>query len=268
MYTNHRSYGIFFLLLLPIFLACAPTATPWDIDIPEKYRNLTTENLQRLPQTRSSHLPFTFAIIGDPQGTPGDFHTTLDRINDNQEVAFALVLGDMTDYGLKHEYVWAAEAIQRSQVPVMTVIGNHDAISFGKKIYQSMFGAFNYTFEYSGIRFVMWNNNLLEFGETNFDWLTEVSDERSIIASHIPPVVDIHNAEQIIEWQKINENAGIISSLHGHRGGQRSFYWQEKDVPYYVVARNRGGYYALVTVTEEHEVKIKHCQTVCQEEGL
>lgn len=257
--------------MLPLFLlslSCSSEMSPWDSKIPQKYQGLTQQHLNRLPKSETVDLPFSFALIGDPQGTPGDFKETIMKINQLQDLAFVLVLGDMTDYGLKHEYIWAAEAIEMSSIPVFTVIGNHDAISFGKRIYQKMFGPFNYTFEYAGIKFVMWNNNRMEFGETNFDWLAKEADDRSIIASHIPPVLDVHNAEELQQWQDINNNAGIISSLHGHRGSERSFYWQNAGIPYYVVARNRGRYFAIVTITEDRQLIIRHCQNACIEENL
>jgi hypothetical protein len=243
--------------------ACSPRFSPWDIKLDADQRHLTEKHLAWLATREPAELPITFAILGDPQGTPSDFRQAIQSINQLDDVHFTLVLGDMTDFGLKHEYEWAAEAIAESQIPVLTVIGNHDAISHGKKIYQSMFGPFNYQFTYAGLKFLMWNNNLFEFGETNFDWLRAHADQNTVVASHIPPVVDMHSERQLNEWWDINRNAEIITSLHGHRGGKRDFYWQKEEVPYYVVARTRGVRFTLVTINQDYEVSFQYCQASC-----
>ena len=244
-------------------------SSPWDVNVDAEYQDLTRKHLDALyarDPIVNDDGDFTFAIVGDPQGTPADFKAAIDEINRHDNVNFILILGDMTDYGLLHEYEWAAQVIVESSVPVLTVIGNHDAISHGKDIYTDMFGPLDYVIEYAGFRFAMWNNNLYEFGVTNFEWLKNNLDENTIVASHVPPVQDMHNAEQLDEWLAINRDKQILGSLHGHRGGKNSFYWETDETPYYVVARNRGERFAIVTIDSEREINILECTGKCPEE--
>ncbi len=269
MKTSSKPHKIVpFVVLLAAaigLLGCGQRYTPWATNVPSNLKNLTDQQLSALNELPEQELPFTMAVMGDPQGTPKDLEKVVDEINRRGDVKFTLVLGDLTDYGLLHEYIWAGEALSRSQVPFLTVVGNHDAISHGKKIYSEMFGPFNYTFQYAGLQFVMFNNNQFEFGETDFGWLQKVADNRTIVASHIVPVIDMHSAEQIEQWQDINQSAGILSSLHGHRGSKRDFFWEEKGVPYYVVPKVSGQRYSLVTVHEDLTVTYQMCQSECGE---
>jgi Icc protein len=252
------------LLLWLLSSACSDRYTPWEIDVPPEFNELTGRQLERLRDLPSSSLPFTVALIGDPQGTPLDLERVVDAINARREVTFTLVLGDLTDYGLMHEYVWAAKALERLHRPYLTVVGNRDAISHGKAIYQNMFGAFDYTFDYSGFKFVMWNNNQFEFGTTDFNWIRSQLDEKTFIASHVPPTVDMHSSEQVDEWKRISRDAGIMASLHGHRGGKTDFYWTEDQIPYYVVPKVEGVRYSLMTIDKNRQVSFQLCRSSCE----
>lgn len=262
-------FGFCVVFLISLSVACAPEMSPWSVALQDKHQNLTEKNLQWLKANdpgEDRQGPLQFAIIGDPQGTPADFQKTIEQINRRDDLEFILILGDMTDYGLKHEFEWAADVILQSQIPVLTVIGNHDAIAYGQKLYKSMFGPFDYTFTYGGFKFVMWNNNLYEFSDPNFDWLRSEIDQTSIVASHVPPVVDMHSQEQVALWTQMQSQANIVGSLHGHRGGTRSFFWNVDEVPYYVVARNRGSRWAKVTIDESLGMQIEYCQSQCRVE--
>ncbi|MDQ3230504.1 MAG: metallophosphoesterase [Pseudobdellovibrionaceae bacterium] len=252
-----------FLLSCALLTACGERYSPWESDPPSHLKNLTAEQLSALNEMPEQSFPFTVAVMGDPQGTPKDLQRVVDSINRRTDVKFILVLGDLTDYGLLHEYVWAGEALKRSRVPFLTVVGNHDAIAHGKQIYSQMFGAFDYTFDYAGVKFVMWNNNQFEFGETDFSWLERVTDSRSVVNSHVPPVVDVHTQPQIDRWLDVNRRADIIASLHGHRGTQIDYGWQEDGIPYYIVPKLSGRRYSLVTFHEDRSVSFQYCRDDC-----
>lgn len=250
-------------------------ASPWQTDIPAEARGLTYDNLQALAaQTAASANAatadkFRIALIGDPQGTPGDFRQVVERINAMDDVDFILVLGDLTDYGLKHEYEWAYEALKKSRIPYFTAVGNHDAISHGKQIYQRMFGAFDYTFIHKGIKFVIWNNNKNEFGDHNIAWLAQQVDHRTVVASHIPPTPgDVHSQEEVDHWLAIANQAGIVASLHGHRGGHRGYRQKHGKAPYFVVAKTHGVHFAIATFTNGRLSKILECTKTCPVENF
>lgn len=258
------------LLLLPLSLtsltACSKRFTPWDIKVPKEYTDLTQRNLEKLAALPEARLPVKIALTGDPQGTPGDLERVVKAIESRGDIRFIMVLGDITDYGLMHEYLWAAEALENSSLPHLTVIGNHDAIAHGKRIYSQMYGPYDYVFEDAGVRFIMFNTNQYEFGRTDFTFLKNKVDERSITASHVPPVEDMHSLDQVKEWTGINTDASIMASVHGHRGGTYDVRWSVDKIPYYIVPRVRGVYYSVMTIHEDYKVSFQKCSPECEEE--
>lgn len=257
------------LLILEILaVSCAqPRVSPWDTTVPSNKTNATAKNLAWLNQTAAEQsLPFTIGILGDPQGTPQDLKKVIHHMNQRDDLEFILVLGDLTDYGLKHEYEWAYEGLSNSKVPWFTAVGNHDALSKGKVIYERMFGPPNYTFNYAELKFIMWNNNKFEYNTSNFDWLQSEVSTDSVVASHIPPVVDIHDQGEVDLWTSINGDAGIVASLHGHRGGSSPYYWESEGIPYFVVAKTSNVHYSLATFHEDGSVTYKACHNgVCED---
>ncbi len=244
--------------------SCAERYTPWGVDVPSEYSSLTDRNLKKLAALPAATYPLKIALLGDPQGTPQDLESVIEVINLRTDIRMILVLGDLTDYGLMHEYVWAARSLENAHVPNLSVIGNHDAIAHGKKIYERMFGPFDYVFSDAGLKFVMFNNNQFEFGTTDFDWLKSQIDSSTIVSSHVPPAIDMHTAEQIDAWTSINAEAKIITSLHGHRGSKTDFLQMEKKIPYYVVPKVDGVRYSILTIDEDHKLGFELCTPECR----
>jgi 3',5'-cyclic-AMP phosphodiesterase len=153
-------------------VACMQS-TPFDSD-PEMI-DQTRSNLEALSVRGPAPMPFKFVAIGDNHDEYDDLARTVEIINARDDIEFVLVLGDMTDRGLLHEYEWTYDVFSRLDIPFLTVIGNHDALSDGAVIYQKLYGPFDYSFEYGGFEFVMFNSNTLEFpGKApNRDWLAE-----------------------------------------------------------------------------------------------
>ena len=106
---------VLIISLCSIFInACSMESSPWDVNVDAEYQDLTRKHLDALyarDPIVNDDGDFTFAIVGDPQGTPADFKAAIDEINRHDNVNFILILGDMTDYGLLHEYEWAAQVI-------------------------------------------------------------------------------------------------------------------------------------------------------------
>jgi 3',5'-cyclic-AMP phosphodiesterase len=152
--------------------AACVQSTPFGSD-PEA-TDQTRSNLEALSARGPAPMPFKFVAIGDNHDEYDDLARSVEIINARDDIEFVLVLGDMTDRGLLHEYEWTYEVFSRLDIPFLTVIGNHDALSDGTAIYQKLYGPLDYTFEYGGFEFVMFNSNTLEFPGTapNRQWLT------------------------------------------------------------------------------------------------
>ena len=239
----------------------APEFTPWQSDLPDKMKHSTRRNLDKINLIEGK-LPFTIGLLGDPQGTPGELKKIVDELN-KHKVEFNLILGDLTDFGLKDEFIDTYNALERFDAPYLTVIGNHDALAMGKKLYAEMFGPFDYTFFFAGIKFVMWNTNKYEFGTANLEYISREAIKGSVIASHIPPIVDIHTKNEVDRWLDIYKTADILTSMHGHRGTTSSFRDKFEDLEIYTVAKVSGVHFALVRFNEDLTVQYIDCNGTC-----
>lgn len=238
----------------------SPEYSPWQSDI--DHHDLTKTNLRKL---KNGSLPFTIAITGDPQAVVGDFDEVKLQINKRRDVSFSVVLGDITDRGLKREWNLAADIINSFDKPVLTVVGNHDGLSNAKSIYPKMFGPYNYSFYYGGVKFVMWNNNFYEWGDPDFDWLEkEVLDQYPVIVmSHQPPYSGTLLEHHEDRWYQIRSGGDIIASLHGH---QHSWgFYEEDGVDIYAVDRVSGTHYGIMKIDGELNISFKNCSPVCLE---
>jgi len=168
-----KLFAVLFTSAAAVCASACVQSTAFDSD--PDVTDQTRMNLRALADRGPAPEPFKFVAIGDNHDEYDDLARTVDVINARDDIQFVLVLGDMTDRGLLHEFQWTYDVFSRLDVPFLTVIGNHDALSDGTQIYQKLYGPLDYTFEYGGFEFVMFNSNTLEFPGTapNRQWLTE-----------------------------------------------------------------------------------------------
>lgn len=227
------------LLSVSLLLAACGGYTPWQSD--SKHHDLTRKHLAKLEQGKYLE-PFTFAIVGDSQVRIEGFNKARKRIN-GVDVDFTVILGDITDRGLREEWNWVGDIIYKFHKPVLTVVGNHDGLAKGKHIYRDMFGDLNYSFYYNGVKFVMWNNNHYEW-DIDLDWLDrETNYHPSIVLSHQPPYAGTLKDYQEERWLQIRQKPEIIASTHGHMHGFTNY--EEEGLPIFVVDDVARGSYGL-----------------------
>lgn len=239
--------------------------SPWESKVPD---DLTDFNAKELSDLRGSDPgifePFKVALLADIHGYYDNFEKTIRRINERDDIDFAFVLGDFADNGLLNEYVWYAEAIKSFDIPIITVVGNHDAISNGKQIYRDMFGQTNFTFDYKEITFIIWNNNRFEYGNPDFDWLRQQLNEHenSIVVAHQPPDCETLTDEQSIAWEHLRRHPHYIASIGAHTH-HFSLKIEDDGLPVFVQeAIMEGPHYGVMTVNEE-TVSFDYCRSDC-----
>lgn len=135
--------------------------TPFDVDPSEV--DLTAKSLARIAARSPSTNTFKFVAIGDTHDDYSALSAAVAAINTRDDVAFVIVAGDQTDQGLLREFELTRDELARLDVPYVTVIGNHDALSNGPEVYRRMYGPFDYSFEIGAVKFIVFNSNSLEF---------------------------------------------------------------------------------------------------------
>ncbi|MCP4543030.1 MAG: hypothetical protein GY832_38430, partial [Chloroflexi bacterium] len=146
------------------------------VSAPEELYDLTisstfgTDTQARAVQVVSQYDdPFYFVVLGDPQAAtiePGQltFRQTVDEIN-LINPALVLVVGDLVEHRTASEFEAYLEAINRLQVPVYSVAGNHDVGSVGGipslALWKQYIGRRSFDFDYGDYHFLGFDNSML-----------------------------------------------------------------------------------------------------------
>lgn len=232
---------------------------PNEVRLEEKDKNMNVKNIQKiqaLPQKDS----FKFIVIGDSQRFYEELDEFVDHVNGlNGEIAFVLLNGDITDFGLNREFIWINTILKKLKYPYIGVIGNHDMLANGRLIYKQMFGPEDFSFSYSGSKFICLNTNAYEVGldgsVPDLPWLQqEVSDlagyKNAFIFSHVPPFDNDFDPSKKIPFSEILGAAShkVRLSVHGHQHKYSLFRPKENELEYLVVSTIHKRNYALVSV--------------------
>ena len=219
---------LFTALVLSIFLiSCEKTFTynANEIQIEEKDKDQNTKSLERLllkPETDS----FNFIVISDTQRFYEELDDFVENINRYPDISFVVLNGDMTDFGLRSEYLWISQRLQRLSFPFLVVIGNHDMLGNGRELYKQMFGPENFGFNYSGYKFIALNSNSREVGYNgslpDTTWLQQElastpPQEKIFVFAHIPPFSgDFDRSLEQAYVRILKNNGNVVYSIHGH----------------------------------------------------
>ena len=115
---------------------------------------------------------FTFAVYGDSRNSSGRFEEMLKDIN-NKNVLFSVHDGDMVWAGSYDEFRKYLKQIEISNVPVLTVIGNHELyIQNSSDNYRQIFGPTYYSFAAKNSYFIMVDDTQYSgLDRAQMDWL-------------------------------------------------------------------------------------------------
>jgi len=221
---------IFTTLVLSIFLiSCEKTFTynANAIRIEEKDKNQNTKNLERL-QSKGQKDSFCFAVISDTQRFYDELDDFVEKVNSYPDISFVVLNGDITDFGLRSEYLWISHRLQKLSFPFLVVIGNHDMLGNGRELYKQMFGPENFGFSFSGYKFIVLNSNSQEVGHNgslpDTTWLQQElsatpSQQKIFIISHLAPFSgDFDRSLEQPYVRMLTNNGNVIYSIHGHEG--------------------------------------------------
>lgn len=250
-------------------MACAPLRhTPFGEQVRTSLSNLNGASLDLLPALPSANenSQISFSILTDSHANYDDLAKVVQVLNQKDD-QFVVNLGDMTDLGLAIEYEAFASHIENLRKPLFSVIGNHDTIGNGKAIYQNIFGAYNYTYDLGGVRFVYFNNNALDFFKEGIDlnWLEQTvqsSPYPVIIFQHVDPLnAEYFTAAQREQILRILNPEKVMAVFHGHNHKFRTY--EVNDVLIQQVARVQRVQFSQVQIEKsggQYQLTIENCQ--------
>ena len=251
------------ILAFALLSACQYEISPWstDVDCPSSVSvESNLARLQALEAEQGLMTDYKVALLSDPQMYPGAFEDVIKRINKMDDVSFILLSGDLSESGLKAEIEWTCKSMSKSSKPIFAVVGNHDALGFGKEMWLETFGPYDYSFTYQNSKFVAYNDNKYEFDNVpDRNWLEDQASvavdetrEYTFAVSHIPPWdEDIALSQELKDF-------GFDLTLHGH---EHSFdFWQLAgiELPHYVTSFTKEDEYGILTVSSS-ELILENC---------
>ena len=102
---------------------------------------------------------FSFAVFGDNKGTKFAFENLLKLIDHDQDIPFAISLGDVVRNGKKERYDYFLNQVRRYlSVPLLTTMGNHELRGKGRKLHYAIFGPSFYSFQIGHNYFIVLDN--------------------------------------------------------------------------------------------------------------
>lgn len=230
----------YWFLLLYLFLLATGCEqidfSPYQIILKDDQRGLNKKNVEKIaalglrPQDT-----LRFALISDTQRYYDELEEAVKAINhysaQRKRIHFVINCGDLTDFGLAEEYIWQWERTQKLQMPYLAVIGNHDCVANGKKIYQTMFGPMDFTFDVAGNHFVFLNTNSLEFNYPvpDMNFMRQAlnpaqSYDRAFVLTHVPPFDADFDKSKTTEFAQLIRTHKVPYSIHGH---QHNFHFRQ-----------------------------------------
>ncbi|MBN1970565.1 MAG: metallophosphoesterase [Candidatus Delongbacteria bacterium] len=200
----------------------------YDDDVNSDYRNILYRNIHQIISVLESDQKkeFSFAIISDTHTRYKDLHDVISKINRLDNVDFTIILGDITDLGLKFEFENSIEEFERLKNPYLTVIGNHDYLSQGKSIYKQTLGETNLAFTANNDKFIFFDDVVWENDNKSpdFNWLKEEiessNSENIFLFAHIP---EDNNQMKLYrkQYENIISNCTNLYRFHGHTHHQK-----------------------------------------------
>lgn len=132
-------------------------------------------NYKAIEEIKSSFTgdPFSFAFVGDVKNSPV-FDTAVRRINEDKQIQFVVLGGDLVLYPTVETYRAFLEQRDELQQPSLALPGNHDVSFNDHYFYHTIFGRFYNTFVIGDSQFLLLDNsNEKRFGEEQLAWLKE-----------------------------------------------------------------------------------------------
>lgn len=252
------------LLLISIFnlVACEDLFdfSPYAIDFSDENRNVNQRNIEKLHAHENDDDTILIAFTGDTHRFYDDFDGFVNHVNKSYSVDFVIHVGDIADFGLPKQYLWGNSFLLKLNVPYFVVIGNHDLVANGSKVYQEMFGTLNYSFIYDSLKFVFINTNSREFkfnGDVpDNNWLdnqlrSNTDFTKAVVIFHVPPIDgDFDNSLEEDFHKSLAHYDNVLFTVHGHLHGHKIYYPYADSITYVNVFGVENKKYNLIKITD------------------
>lgn len=253
---RYFSLSVFFIGLLFGSQSCTKLFeySPYSANVDNEQLNTNAIQLQGIANQFKSPSHFSFAVIADVHYHYTSLTSIVKEINNDDEIDFVIIAGDISDQALLTEYELFYSIMKDLNKPYLTLIGNHDYNANGEKIYAQMFGETNYDFVFQNSHFIMFDDVFWESNrKPDFNWLeTKLQNneeyEHQFVIAHIPPFGDQFDEMSEVRYVEIMADNQVSLSIHGHTHSYLSRDYYKDGVPYIVVPWLKDAEYAKISV--------------------
>lgn len=225
---------LYFSLITALFFSCNPDEyspnQKFSKDTPQQ---VNAKQIALLPN-KPLGSKIRIAVSGDTQRMYKESQLFVDLINKRNDIDFVVINGDISDFGQLLEFEGIHRIYSQLKVPFIAVVGNHDLVANGPYIYRRMFGEFNFTFSYAGVKFVCHDSNSREYNFTgkvpDLDWLRanlklDLNTNNIVAFSHVPPTDGDFDPKLKVDYEKLfNNTHGMLASIHSHQHAPDKIY--------------------------------------------
>lgn len=196
-----------------------------------------------------------FAVIADIHAFYDELEDVVSDINSRPEIDIVFIDGDLTDLGLLKEYILTFDRLEKLKCPYFAVIGNHDYLSNGEKIFRKIFEKTNYSVNRVNVQFVIFDDIYWENNNTppDLEWLnnelTTSSAPYKIVFTHIPLWSDCFPREITDHFRKVLTDQKVTNVFFGHDHNYEQYL--ENGINYIVTGSVSKRYYQTATVTKD-----------------
>lgn len=228
--------------------------SPYDIDVPGRLKLLNKKNMGRFLELEIKD-SLQFAVIADIHAFYDDLEDVVSDINSKPEIEMVFIDGDLTDLGLLKEYVMAFDRLEKLKCPYFAVIGNHDYLSNGEKIFRKIFEKTNYSLSREDVQFVIFDDIYWENNNTppDLEWLdnelTASNAKFKILFTHIPLWSDCYPLEITERFRKVLTDQKVSNVFFGHNHNYEQYV--ENGINYIVTGSVSKRYYQIASVSKD-----------------
>lgn len=197
------------------------------------------------------------ALLGDIGLATDDASDAVAAINARGDVDLVVQLGDLTELATLEEFRRGRKVLGRLHAPYLVLVGNHDLLGNGERIFEAMFGPLDVAFTFARTRFVLLDSNSRERGMDgtvpDLAWLAAAiapspRHDRTVLLSHVPPTDPDFDPRLAPGYLELARAAGPVVSVHGHlHRAERS---EPLGVPVFVADQVSGRSYLLLRLPD------------------
>jgi hypothetical protein len=169
---------------------------PYETNLKGIEGNKNAKSIEAVKQSLFKKDTIRFAWVGDTQKHYEETESFVKDINSKGNIDFVLHGGDITYFGMKSEFIWIEDILEKLHIPHICLVGNHDLLGTGEIIYRHIYGEPDFSFILNRVMFICLNTNTAEpsYKVPDYNFIAQnISDsttglyDYTIVAMHAAP---------------------------------------------------------------------------------